>query len=212
MENITLKTRLITDNNMAPAAEIIKKGGLVAVPTETVYGLAADGLNNAAVDKIYEVKNRPETKPINLLVTGMADVEKFCCEIPESAYILAEEFWPGPLTMILFKKENIPDIVTAGGNTVGVRCPDHAKTLEIIRLAGVPLAAPSANLSGEPSPKNISDVLAVFDGKIDAVVDGGVCTVGIESTILDMTVIPPRILRQGGLPRETIEQVLNTTL
>lgn len=207
-----MKTLLITDNNMTPAARIIKNGGLVAVPTETVYGLAANGLDGNAVMKIYEVKNRPETKPISLLVSGMADVDKFCREIPDAAYDLAEKFWPGPLTMILVKRDIVPDIVTAGGVTIGVRCPDHPKTLELIRLSGVPLAAPSANLSGEPSPKNVADVLKVFDGKIDGAVDGGVCTVGMESTIIDLTVHPPKILRQGGLPREAIENALNLQL
>jgi L-threonylcarbamoyladenylate synthase len=206
-----LTTLLITDDNMAPAAGIIKSGGLVAVPTETVYGLAASGLDAAAVQNIYDVKNRPETKPISLLVTGMADVEKFCRDIPESAYTLARKFWPGPLTLVLLKKDNIPDIVTAGTETVGVRCPDHSKTLEIIRLAGVPLAAPSANMSGAPSPKSVNEVLKVFDGKIDAAVDGGTCAVGIESTIVDLTVTPPKILRQGGLERADIESALGMT-
>ena len=197
---------------MSPAAEIIQNGGLVAVPTETVYGLAASGLDAAAVDRIYAVKNRPETKPISLLVSGMADAERFCRDIPAEAYTLAERFWPGPLTMVLYKNNNVPDIVTAGGNTVGVRCPDHRKTLALIRLAGVPLAAPSANMSGEPSPKSVGDVLAVFDGKIDAAIDGGPCGVGIESTIVDLTVKPPIILRQGGLPKAAIERALNIRL
>jgi L-threonylcarbamoyladenylate synthase len=207
-----MKTLLITDTNMAPAADIIKAGGLVAVPTETVYGLAADGLNAAAVEKIYIAKNRPETNRITLLISGMTDAERFCRDIPKEAYVLAERFWPGPLTMILYKKNNIPDIVTAGTDTVGVRCPDHPKTLALIRLAGVPLAAPSANMSGEPSPRNVTDVLKVFDGKIDGAIDGGPCTIGIESTIVDMTVCPPKILRQGGLPREAIENALKSTL
>ena len=212
METIDLTTLLIKDNNMAPAADILRRGGLAAVPTETVYGLAANGLDDTAVQKIYEVKNRPETKPISLLVSGMADVERFCRGIPAEAYALAARFWPGPLTMVLLKKKNVPDIVTAGGGTVGVRCPDHPKTLELIRLAGVPLAAPSANMSGAPSPKNVDDVLRVFDGKIECAVDGGPCAVGIESTIVDMTAHPPRILRQGGLGRTDIESVLGIPL
>mgnify|MGYP001375533812 FL=1 len=205
-ETTTLKTLLITDENITAAADIIKTGGLVAVPTETVYGLAANGLDAAAVERIYTVKNRPETNRITLLISGMADAEAFCRDIPPEAYTLAEQFWPGPLTMILYKKNRIPDIVTAGTDTVGVRCPDHPKTLELIRLSGVPLAAPSANMSGEPSPKNVSDVLKVFNGKIEAAIDGGPCTVGIESTIVDMTVSPPKILRQGGLSRAAIEK------
>jgi len=207
-----LKTLIITDDNMAPAAEIIKNGGLVAVPTETVYGLAANGLDEDAVRKIYEVKNRPGTKPVSLLVSGMADAEKFCRVIPDAAYLLAEEFWPGPLTIVLRKKPGVPDIVTAGGDTVGVRCPDHVKTLSLIRLAGVPLAAPSANLSGQPSPKDLDGVLKVFDGKIECAVDGGRCAVGTESTVVDLTSGRPRILRQGGLGRDKIENVLNRRL
>jgi L-threonylcarbamoyladenylate synthase len=172
-----MNTLLIIDNDMTPAAAIIRNGGLVGVPPETVYGLAANGLNEPAVGKIYDVKGRPETKPISLLIAGMADAEQFCRDIPDAAYALAAEFWPGPLTMVLKRQDNVPDIVTAGGDTVGVRCPDHPKTLRLIALAGVPLAAPSANLSGAPSPKSAADVMSVFDGKIDAVIDGGLCTV-----------------------------------
>ncbi len=203
-----MKTLIIRGEDMSPAAEIILAGGMVAVPTETVYGLAANGLDANAVDGIYRVKGRPETKPISLLVPGISSAEKFCRDIPPAAYILAEKLWPGPLTMILFKKPNVPDIVTAGGSTVGIRCPDHEKTLGLLHLAGVPLATPSANISGMPSPKTLCDVLFYFDGKIDAAVDGGKCRVGVESTILDMTVSPPRILRQGGLSRAKIETVL----
>ncbi|HHT16142.1 MAG TPA: threonylcarbamoyl-AMP synthase [Papillibacter sp.] len=202
-----MMTQRLTDN-ISAAAEIIRRGGLVAVPTETVYGLAANGLDEHAVEKIYDVKNRPETKPISLLVSSMGDAERFCRDIPAIAYRLAEFFWPGPLTMVLLRGGAVPDTVTAGGETVGVRCPDHEKTLALIRAAGVPLAAPSANLSGAPSPKCAQDVLDVFDGKIDAVIDGGVCALGIESTVVDLTVTPPRIVRQGGLAREDIERAL----
>lgn len=197
---------IIIKNRSGIAPKIIRSGGLVAVPTETVYGLAANGLDSKAVAKIYDVKNRPEVKPISLLVSGMSDVEKFCCDIPREAYIMAGCFWPGPLTMILRRRPIVPDIVTSGGETVGVRCPDHNVTLEIIKASGVPLAAPSANLSGCPSPKNIEQVLAYFDGKIECAVDGGECAVGIESTIVDMTCTPPKILRMGGLSRESISE------
>ena len=207
-----MKTLLIKDNDMTDAAVIIQSGGLVGVPTETVYGLAADGLNASAILKIYDVKGRPETKPINLLVSGMADVELFCRDIPDAAYALAEKFWPGPLTIVLKKKVNVPDIVTAGGDTIGVRCPDHPKTLALIKLAGVPLASPSANLSGQTSPKSAKDVRTVFDGKIDAVVDGGPCQVGIESTIVGLATDEPVLFRLGGLPAEEIEQVLGMKL
>lgn len=199
---------LIFNRELGTSAEILKRGGLVAVPTETVYGLAANAFDANAVRRIYEVKGRPETKPISLLVSGMADVECFCKNIPEEAYRLASVFWPGPLTMILEKRQLVPDIVTAGGKTVGVRCPDNALTLSLIRAAGVPLAAPSANISGAPSPKNAEAVKSSFCGKIDCILDGGVCTVGIESTIVDLTCVPPKILRVGGLAPEAIFQLL----
>lgn len=198
-------TKIITDvDDLAYAVETILDGGLVAVPTETVYGLAANAFNMDAVMKIYEVKGRPETKPISLLLSGMKDVEKVACDIPDEAYIMADKFWPGPLTMILKKKDVIPDIVTAGGNTVGVRCPASEKTLKIINLSEVPLAAPSANISSQPSPKNLAQVLAYFDGKIECAVDDGECAVGIESTIIDMTKKPFKVLRLGGLSVEEI--------
>ena len=200
-----MKTEILTED-VSRAAEVIKNGGLAVVPTETVYGLAANAFDGAAVMKIYEVKGRPETKPISVLISGMEDVEKVAYDIPEEAYALAEKFWPGPLTMILKKRDAIPDIVTAGGDTIGVRCPDHEKTLEIIRLVKTPLAAPSANISGQPSPKNVARALEYFDGRIECAVDGGECTVGVESTIVDMTQKPFRILREGGLSAETIKR------
>ena len=203
-----MKTLIIDGEDMTQARDIILSGGMVAVPTETVYGLSVNGLDEAAVKAMYEAKNRPETKPINLLVPDMSAVESFCRDIPQEAYLLAEKFWPGPLTMILFKRDNVPDIVTAGGKTVGVRCPDHQKTLALLKLCRVPLATPSANISGMASPKSLDDVLGYFDGKIHAAIDGGRCSVGIESTILDLTASPPKILRQGGLSRNAIEEVL----
>ena len=202
-----MNTQILKGQN-ARAAEIIRAGGLCAVPTETVYGLAANGLSHDAVMKLYQAKGRPETKPISLLVSGMEDAERFCRDIPAAAYTLARRFWPGPLTMILWKNDRVPPVVTAGGSTVGVRCPAHPDTLEIIRLCGLPLAAPSANLSGQPSPKSAAEVLAYFDGIIDGVADGGVCRVGVESTIVDLTAPAPRILRQGGLAAEEIFRAL----
>ena len=190
------------------AADILRWGGLVAVPTETVYGLAADATQEGAVHANYEAKGRPDTKPLNVLVDGMPMVDQVCKEIPLDAYRLAEAFWPGPLTMILKGNGTLPDIVPAGGATQGVRCPDHPATLAVLRALGRPLACPSANLSGHPSPKSAQDVLDQLDGRIDAVLDGGPCTVGVESTILDLTVRPYRILRQGGLSREAIEAVV----
>ena len=194
--------------DLSYAAEILARGGLVAVPTETVYGLAANGLDSSAVEKIYDVKGRPSIKPLSLLVPDIAAAETFCRDIPNSALVLAEAFWPGPLTIILQRNSFVPDIVTAGGDTVGLRCPDHPITIELLRLSGIPAAAPSANPSGMPSPKTAGEVLGYFDGKIDCVVDGGECRLGLESTIIDLTVTPPKIIRQGALPSEVIWEVI----
>ena len=205
-----METTYLTD--IEAAAAVLRAGGLVAVPTETVYGLAADATREGAVRANYDAKGRPETKPLNVLVDGMSMAETVCRDIPADAYKLAKAFWPGPLTMILWGNGSLPPIVPAGGKTQGVRCPDHPDTLAVIRALGRPLACPSANLSGQPSPKTAEDVLAQLGGRIHAVLDGGECTVGMESTILDLTVIPYRILRQGGLGREAIERVLGGPL
>ena len=190
------------------AAQVIREGGLVAIPTETVYGLGADALNEAAVAAIYQAKGRPSDNPLIIHVPGAHWLERYCVDVPQAAYDLAEKFWPGPLTMILPRKDNMPDRPTGGLNTVGVRCPDHPVTLAIIEAAGVPIAAPSANTSGRPSCTNAQDVLEDMNGKIPAIVDGGPCAVGVESTILDLTVTPPQLLRPGGMPLEALEAVV----
>lgn len=183
-------------------------GGLVAVPTETVYGLAGNGLDEKAVAEIYEVKGRPEVKPLSLMVHDAASMERYCENVPPQAYTLAKKFWPGPLTIVMKAKPCVPEIVRAGGETVGLRCPDHPLTLELLEKSGVPFAAPSANPSGEPSPKNADSVLKYFDGKIDAVLDGGECGIGCESTLIDLSRTPYRILRQGALPADEIADAL----
>lgn len=183
---------------------IMRGGGLIAVPTETVYGLAGNGLDEKAVAEIYEVKGRPEVKPLSLMVHDAASMERYCENVPPQAYTLAKKFWPGPLTIVMKAKPCVPEIVRAGGETVGLRCPDHPLTLELLEKGGVPFAAPSANPSGEPSPKNADSVLKYFDGKIDAVLDGGECGIGCESTLIDLSRTPYRILRQGALPADEI--------
>ena len=205
---IAAGTALLPAGQAALAAELLRMGRLAAVPTETVYGLAADAAQEGAVQAVYEVKGRPEAKPLSVLVDGMAMAETVCRDIPEDACRLAEAFWPGPLTMILPGNGTLPPAVTAGGDTQGVRCPDHPDTLAVIRALGRPLACPSANLSGAPSPKSAGEALGQLAGKIDAVLDGGPCGLGVESTILDLTSLPYRILRQGGLSRERLESVL----
>ena len=196
------------ENTAAIAAQIIQDGGLVALPTETVYGLGADGLNPNAVDKIYEAKGRPKDNPMILHVTDMAQVEQLCHTIPESAYALAEKFWPGPLTMILPAKDLIPKRTTGGRSTVAVRCPDSAITRQVVALSGTAIAAPSANLSGKPSTTTAQHVLHDHDGNIDAVIDGGACRVGVESTIIDLTETPARLLRPGGITPAQLRSVL----
>ena len=192
----------------ATAATIIKSGGLVAIPTETVYGLGANGLDPKAVAKIFEAKGRPQDNPLILHVSKTEEIENFCHSIPESAYKLAEKFWPGPLTMVLPARDTVPKCTTAGLPTVAVRCPDNAVTREIIRLSGCPIAAPSANISGKPSTTTAEHVMHDHNGKIDAVVDGGPCRVGLESTIVDLTEDRPRLLRPGGITPEQLLEVL----
>ena len=196
------------EDKISAAAKILREGGLVAIPTETVYGLGANGLDAQAVKRIFEAKGRPQDNPLILHVTGPQWLPRYCRNIPPMAYVLARKFWPGPLTMILQRQSIVPDETTAGLDTVAVRCPNHPVTLAIIREAGVPIAAPSANTSGRPSCTSAQDVLEDMDGKIEGVVDGGPCSVGVESTILDLTCQPPRLLRPGGLPLEDLERLL----
>lgn len=202
-----MQTKLIKEN-ISEAAEIIKRGGLVAVPTETVYGLAGNGLDENAVHEIYEVKGRPAVKPLSLMVPDRGAMKEYCEDVPEQAEYLAERFWPGPLTIVLKAKELVPEIVRAGGTTVGLRCPDHPLTLEALRLAKLPFAAPSANPSGAESPKDAAKVMEYFSGRIDAVIDGGPCGIGRESTLIDMSARPYRILRQGALAADDIADAL----
>lgn len=190
------------------AAEIIRRGGLVAIPTETVYGLGANGLDEAAVARIFDAKGRPQDNPLILHVAAPEEMEAICHDIPESAYALARAYWPGPLTMVLPVRDCVPRRTTAGLDTVAVRCPDCAITREIIRLSGVPIAAPSANLSGKPSTTTAEHVRHDHDGRIDAIVDGGPCRVGVESTIVDLTEDRPRLLRPGGITPEQLIAVL----
>ncbi|HAJ65506.1 MAG TPA: hypothetical protein DCM61_02870, partial [Clostridiales bacterium] len=161
-----------------------------------------------AVEKIYEVKGRPAYKPLSLMVHGSEEMERYCLSVPPQAKTLAARFWPGPLTIVLRARPEIPPVVLAGGDTVGLRCPDHPKTLELLRLTGLPFAAPSANPSGEESPKSAEKVMEYFDGAIDGVIDGGKCGIGRESTLISMAETPYRILRRGALGEEAIADAL----
>ena len=206
-----MDTRILSANDewaVITASIYLTSGELVALPTETVYGLGANGLNPQAVAKIFQVKGRPQDNPLILHVADPIQMELFARDIPAEAYLLAEKFWPGPLTLILPAKEIVPKTTTGGLSTVGIRCPDNETTREIIRLAGVPVAAPSANTSGKPSTVTAQHVLHDHEGKIDAVVDGGHCRVGVESTIVDLTERPARLLRPGGITPEQLIDLL----
>ena len=206
-----METQNLSDKT-AQAAEILKAGGLVAVPTETVYGLAANGFDENAVSRIYEVKGRPEVKPLSLMVRGAEAFELLCEEVPKAAYVLADIFWPGPLTIVLKAKKIIPDIVRASGETVGLRCPDHPQLGELLKAVDFPLAAPSANPSGEKSPVRAQEVLEYFNGKIEGIIDGGECVLGKESTIIDLSRTPYTILREGAASSKDVFLALASSL
>ncbi len=209
-----IKTLVFSPDDVAAqrCAEIIKAGGLVAIPTETVYGLGANGLDKDAVLKIFLAKGRPQDNPLILHLSDGDEIDNYCHDVPDMAHRLAKLFWPGPLTMVLKARDIVPRQTTAGLDTVGVRCPDCAITRQMIRMAGVPIAAPSANTSGRPSPTSAAHVLEDMWGKIDAVIDNGPCSVGVESTIIDLSGDEPRLLRPGGLPVEKIESVIGPVI
>lgn len=190
------------------AANIIKKGGLVAFPTETVYGLGADALNPKAVKSLFRAKKRPLDNPPIVHVGSIQDVYRLVTEVSPKAEKLMKRFWPGPLTLILKRSEIVPDITVSGLDTIAVRMPRHNVALALIRESNCPIAAPSANLAGRPSPTTAQHVLEDLNGRIDAVLDAGPTTIGVESTVLDLTVDPPQILRPGGTPYETLKEIL----
>jgi L-threonylcarbamoyladenylate synthase len=192
------------DEKIKKAAEIIKNGGVVAFPTETVYGLGANAYDEQAVKKIFELKGRPQDNPLIVHISKKQDVYIVAREIPEKAKVLIREFWPGPLTLVLPKNPSIPDIVTAGLDTVAVRMPDHPIALKLIRLSGVPIAAPSANISGKPSATQPEHIKKYFGEKV-FLIEGKV-KIGIESTVLDLTEDVPKILRPGVITKEMIER------
>lgn len=207
-EYVDLREGKDIKESVKKAAEIIKRGGLVAFPTETVYGLGANGLDENAVPKIYEAKGRPSDNPLILHISKLDEIEDIVKEIPKSALILAEEFWPGPLTMVFKKSERIPYRTTGGLESVAIRMPSNKIARELIKAAGVPIAAPSANSSGRPSPTKAAHVIYDLDGKIDMVIDGGEVDIGIESTIVDVTGEVPVILRPGFITEKMLSEAI----
>ncbi len=190
------------------AAEILKEGGIVAIPTETVYGLAGSALSGETAKKIFKAKGRPSDNPFIVHISNFSEWAPLVKEIPENAMALAKAYWPGPLTIILEKSDLIPSEVSGGLKTLGVRMPSNEIARAIIKESGLPLAAPSANTSGKPSPTSASHVIEDLNGKIDAIVDGGRSDVGVESTVISLLTNPPRLLRPGGITPEMLEAVL----
>lgn len=207
-----MNTLLLHDNekDIETAGQILRDGGLVGIPTETVYGLAANALDGEAVASVFRAKGRPMDNPLIVHIADISDIKRFnlAADFPEKAQKLAEKFWSGPLTIIVPKGSAIPNEVSAGLDTVAIRFPEHKLAQRIIKAAGVPLAAPSANLSGSPSPTTAAHVMSDLSGRIDAVVDGGECRVGLESTVITLAANPPRLLRPGGVTAAQIESVI----
>ncbi len=204
----TINPESFQDEELQEACKILQQGGLVAFPTETVYGLGGDALRPEASAKIYEAKGRPSDNPLIVHIADMEALEDVAQNIPEAAYKLARHFWPGPLTMIFSKKEKVPKSTTGGLDTVAVRMPSHPIARALIRESGVYIAAPSANTSGRPSPTKAEHVQEDLDGRIDMIIDGGAVGIGLESTIVDMSTGIPTILRPGYITKEMLEEVL----
>ena len=202
---------MLSVDEIETAARIIREGGLVAMPTETVYGLAADAYNGKAVANIFRAKGRPMDNPLIVHISELEQIYGLVREFPDKARRLADRFWPGPLTMILPKSDKIPDEVSAGLDTVAVRCPSDPNARKLISLS-CPLAAPSANLSGSPSPTSAQHVLNDMDGRIDAIIDGGECDVGVESTVITLATDPPRLLRPGGITLEQLREAIGEVI
>lgn len=196
-------------DNIQRAANALEVGGLVAYPTDTVYGVAAHGFLPEAITRLYEAKKRPRTKAIALLVSDAGDLHRVARHVPRSARQLAEHFWPGALTLIVPRAEDLPPILTGGGGTVAVRMPDHPFALRLIATAGAPLATTSANLSGSADPITAGDVLRDLGGRIDLILDGGACPGGTPSTVLDLTTDPLVIRRVGPISREMLMEVIS---
>lgn len=203
-----MNTQMLSAKDTQVAAKILREGGLVAIPTETVYGLAANALDENAVRKIFVAKGRPSDNPLIVHISKVEEIKALVRDFTPDAQRLAEAFWPGPLTIILKKSDAIPDVISGGLDTVAIRLPAHPVAREIIEAAGCPLAAPSANLSGSPSPTRASHVIDDLSGKIDAIVDAGACEVGLESTVISLCTTVPRVLRPGAVTVEQLRKVL----
>ena len=209
---IEIDPQNIEENKLRIAAEVLKTGGTVAFPTETVYGLGANALDEKALRKIFEAKGRPSDNPLIVHIAHIEDLDQLVREIPHKARLFMASFWPGPLTMVFKKSSLVPHIITAGLDTVAIRMPSHSIAKALIEMAGVPVAAPSANLSGRPSPTQASHVIEDMKGRVNIIISGGGCSVGLESTVLDVTEEVPVILRPGGVTLEALQEVVGEVM
>ena len=207
-----MSKQLSVEQQIKLAIAILKKGGIVAFPTDTVYGLGADPLNEQAVDRIYKVKKRPPNLPLPLLLAEKSDLLKVASVVPEIAWQLVERFLPGGLTLVLRKSSWVPGSVTAGGDTVAVRIPDHPVPIALIRGLGTPIVGTSANISGRPSPVTAEQVREQLGDKVDFIIDGGRCPGGTESTVLDVSSKVPALIREGGIPRAELAKLCGSLL
>ncbi|MBE7025899.1 MAG: threonylcarbamoyl-AMP synthase [Ruminococcaceae bacterium] len=208
---IEVNSHTFHEEELLPAAAILQSGGICAFPTETVYGLGANAFDEAAVSKIFKAKGRPQDNPLIVHVADSVQLADICIVTPLAEKLIAR-FWGGPLTLILPKTDAVPRVVTAGLNTVAVRMPSHPVANALIRLTGLPIAAPSANLSGKPSPTRASHVVTDLDGRADCIIAGGDCEWGVESTVLDLTVTPPAILRPGAVTKEELAEEIGEVI
>ncbi len=216
LARVDVETRVLRTDALQPdpeairtAAEAIRRGELVAFPTETVYGLAADALNPEAVARVYEVKGRPANNPLPVQVASVDEIPLVAVDVPDVARELIRRFMPGPLTIVLRASPRVPELVTAGAGTVGIRIPDHRVALELLRAAGTPIVAPSANPSGEPPPTSADDVLAYLGGRIEYILDAGTTKLKTASTVVDLTSEPRRILRHGAITDDELAPFLS---
>lgn len=207
-----MKTKVLHKTQLKEAVMILRHGGLVVFPTETVYGLGANGLDDQAVMNIFTAKGRPSDNPLILHIHDVAQLQEIVQHIPDSAIVLMKTYWPGPLTLVFDKQPHIPRNVTAGLSTVAVRMPNNEIALELLKAANIPVAAPSANISGRPSATKADHVLEDLAGKVDAIIDGGDSVIGIESTVIDMTTVPPTLLRPGFIQQSEIESLLGYSI
>ncbi|MGO5075639.1 L-threonylcarbamoyladenylate synthase [Clostridium sporogenes] len=204
---VRLDENNIDEHVISKAGNILRQGGLVVFPTETVYGLGANALDKDAVKKIFKAKGRPQDNPLIVHISKVKDIEKLVKKIPPIAQKLMDKFWPGPMTIILKKKDIIPNETSAGLDSIGIRMPSNKIAMELISIAGVPIAAPSANLSGKPSPTDLETCIEDLDGRVNAILGGDNSEVGVESTVIDCTIDPPCILRPGGITLEMLKEI-----